>query len=143
MTAAASKKTGSLYKQFETDKDLETRGVVLNFSDGVSIRVARAGGSNDRYMRRMEVLTKPYRRQIESKTADNKVLEKIVLEVFCETVILGWDGVEDRNGNVLAFNKENAMMLFTDLPDLFAEVKSQATDEALFRLSLNEADAKN
>lgn len=136
-------KTGSLYKQFKTDEKLEKQGLTLNFGEGVSIRVARAGGSNDRYMKRMEALTKPYRRQIASETADNKVLEKVVLEVFCETVVLGWEGVTDENGNVLAFNKENAIKLFTDLPDLFAEVKEQASKSALFRLSLNEEDAKN
>lgn len=133
----------SLYKQFKTDAKLEKEGLTLDFGDGVTMLVARAGGSNDRYAKRMEVLSKPYRRQIESGTVDRKVLERVVIEVFAETVVLGWNGVTDEDGKPLEFNRINAIKVFTDLPDLFAEVQEQASKSALFRLSLNEQDAKN
>lgn len=133
----------SLYKQFKTDEQVEKQGLTLNFADGISIVIARAGGSNDRYFKRMEVLTKPYRRQIEAGTADRKVLQAVIIEVFAETVLLGWENVTDEEGKPLEFNKLNAIKVLTDLPDLFAEIQEQAGKSALFRLSLNEQDAKN
>ncbi len=52
----------SLYKQFGTDKNLETSGIVLQYGEGVEIRIARAGGSNKRYQKSMTQRSKPYRR---------------------------------------------------------------------------------
>lgn len=138
----------SLYAQFTTDKDLEKKGIVLEYglnSKGlpIGIRVARAGGSNAAYAKRMEAKAKPFRRQIQTETIDKKQLEKLVLEVFCETVILGWENVEDQAGNELTYSVENAVKLFTDLPDLFADVQEQAGKAALFRTEIREGAAGN
>ncbi len=138
----------SLYKQFKTDAGLERLGVVLQYGQNskglpIGIRIARAGGTNEQYAKRMEAAVKPYRRQLQNDTMDRKVLLGIVREVFCETVILGWENVEDKDGNALAFNKANAIKLFTDLPDLFDDVKEQSERSVLFREEVREVDAGN
>lgn len=138
----------SLYKQFKTDSNVERTGIVLQYgvnSQGkpIEIRVARAGGSNDAYVKRMEARAKPFRRQIQNETIERAVLLGLVREVFAETVVLGWEGVEDANGNALPFSRENAIKLFTDLPDLFDDVQEQAQRAALFRATMREEDAKN
>lgn len=138
----------SLYKSFKTDTSLEKDGILLEYGKNskgnpIAIRIARAGGANSQYTKRMEAKVKPYRRQIQNETIERALLEDIVKEVFAETVVLGWENVEDENGNDMSFSKENCIKLFTDLPDLFTDVQEQAQRSALFRQDVREADAKN
>jgi len=138
----------SLYKQFKTDTKLEKEGILLQYGTNskgqpICIRVARAGAGNDQYVKRMEAKVKPHRRLIQNETIERAVLLSIIREVFAETVVLGWEGVEDENGKPLSFSKDNAIKLFTDLPDLFEDIQEQAQKAALFRADIREADAKN
>ena len=138
----------SLYKQFATDKNVERDGVVLSYGKNsknkdINIRIARAGGANIRYAKLLEAAIKPYRRQLQNETMDNGVAEDITMRVYAQSVVLGWEGVEDENGNNMEFTVENCMKLFKDLPDLWADIQSQATRAALFRQDILEADAKN
>ena len=138
----------SLYKQFATDKNVERDGVVLSYGKNsknkdINIRIARAGGANIRYAKLLEAAIKPYRRQLQNETMDNGVAEDITMRVYAQSVVLGWEGVEDENGNDMEFTVENCMKLFKDLPDLWADIQSQATRAALFRQDILEADAKN
>lgn len=138
----------SLYKKFETDRSLEKQGITLDYgpnSKGVAIeiQIARAGGSNDAYLKRMEAKAKPHRRQIQHETIERAQLENIVKEVYAETIVLGWSGVEDRDGNDMPFSKDNCLKLFNDLPDLYADIQEQAQSSALFRMTVREGDAKN
>lgn len=151
----------SLYKQFRTDATVEREGLWLNYgpnddlpeigknADGTSIYpekrilIARAGGANDAFSKRLEAKGKPHRRQIQHETIDPKLLLTIVKEVYAETVVLGWENVTDENGVVMSFNKENCIKVFNDLPDLFIDLKEQAERSALFRVHVREEDAKN
>jgi len=123
----------SLYKQFKTDESFETRGVTLDYGDGVRIRIARAGGANKKYLRATEKLSRQYRNQIRMGTFSGETANKVMQEVFVETVILGWDGVADAAGNPLPFTKENCLKLFRDLPALWEDIQEQATSVAIFR----------
>lgn len=138
----------SLYKTFKTDKNLETAGVDLSYGENskgeeMLITIARAGGGNKAFQKAMAAKTRPLRRQIETDTASDQVLTKIVIEVYAETVVLDWKGIEDEHGNDLPFSKENVIKLFTDLPDFFADVRSQAQEISIFRADIMEAVAKN
>jgi len=138
----------SLYKQFQTNQKLEQEGVVLNYGENskgqqIEFRVARAGGSNKRYLERMEAKTKPLRRQIQTETVERGTLERVIREVFAETVVLGWSGVEDADGNSLPFNRANCIKLFNDMPDLFADIQEQAQKFVIFRQEILEEDSKN
>lgn len=138
----------SLYTQFTTDQTLEKEGILLEYgttAEGkpIRIRIARAGGSNVQYMRRMDVLVKPYRRQIQTETIDPKQVEKLIRQVYAETVVLGWENVQDRDGKVIAFSVDAALKLFEDLPDLFLDIQEQAQRAALFRTDVLEAEAGN
>ena len=148
----------SLYKQFKTDNTLEKDGILLEYGENskgkpICIRVARAGGSNNAYAKRMEARVKPYRRQIQTETMESALVERIVKEVYAETVVLGWEHVEfpvlDAQGNPtdkfeeLPYTTENCIRLFDDLPDLFLDIQEQSQRAALFRAEVREADAKN
>ena len=138
----------SLYKQFKTDQSIEKAGIILHYGSNskgqpIEFRVARAGGANDQYAKVMELKTKPHRRQIQNETIDLATLERILREVYAQTVVIGWSGVEDENGNDLPYTVENCIKLFADLPDLFKDIQEQTQKSALFRQELIEADSKN
>lgn len=138
----------SLYNQFGTDKKVEKEGVILqygNTADGkpIQIKICRAGGANVAYNKAMEAKTKPYRRQLQNGTLDIEVMTSILREVYADTVVIGWSNVEGADGKSMAFTRENVIKLFTDLPELFADVQEQATNLALFRAEINEQDVKN
>lgn len=127
---------------FKTDPTLETKGIVLNYGD-FKITVARAGGANKAYVKCLERKSRPYRRAIQAETMDNELATAMMREVYVESVVLGWEGVLDAKGKSLPFSKENALQLFTDLPDLFQDVMEQAGKAALFREEIRETEAKN
>lgn len=148
----------TLYKQFKTDDNVEKNGLLLQYGETaegkpVTIRIARAGGANTQFQKRLEALTRPHRRQLQTETLSPKVAESLVRRAYAETVVLGWENVEfpvlDAEGNptdaveALPFTVDNCMRLFTDLPDLFADLQEQASKAALFRQDLLEADAGN
>lgn len=145
----------SLYKNFKTDANVEKTGIILAYGpnkdlpavDGVypqiEIRVARAGGANEAYLKRLEARAKPLRRQIQMETVDRVALEDLVRDVYAETVVLGWDNVTDIDGKPMEFNKANCLKLFNALPDLFQDIQEQSQRAALFRASIREEDAKN
>lgn len=138
----------SLYKQFKTDNTLERNGIVLEYgnnADGnpISIRIARAGGANSQYTRLMEARVKPYRRQIQNETIEKTMVEKMLREVYAETIVLGWENVTDETGEELPFTVQNCIKLFEDLPDLFQDIQDQSQRAALFREEVLETDSKN
>jgi hypothetical protein len=133
----------STYGTFQTSTEFETSGITLDFGGAGKVKIARAGGANQRYKKRMQQLTKPHRRAIQLGTLDDKVFDDIVTEAYIDTIILGWEGITDRDGKDIAFNKQNAMKLFADLPDFFSLIVKSAENAALFRVDQLEGDAKN
>ena len=123
----------SIYEMFATDFKIETDGFIHRISDKISFRLARAGGANAKFSKAMEAKTRPYRRQIAEDTLDITIANKLLIEAFAETVILGWEGVATRSGKVVKFSVEAAVKLFTDLPDLFTELREAAAKQSNFR----------
>ena len=133
----------SIYDKFATDKKAEQEGITLDYGDGLKIKIARAGGSNVKYEKLVQARLKKYERQRQLDLLEIDTLRPILREVYAEAVVLGWEGVTDREGNPLPFNKANAVKLFEDLPDLFEDIVVQAQKAALFRQHILEAEAGN
>lgn len=138
----------SLYKQFETNESLEKEGVILNYGvnskgQNIDIRIARAGGHNTRFNKIAEQVLKPYRRQLANETADREITDRLMRIIYARAVILEWSGVEDKAGKPMEFTEANAIKLFTDLPDLFSDIREQADKQALFRKEALEEESKN
>ena len=71
-----------------------------------------------------------------------EVGEKVLREVFAETVVLGWNGVTGRDGEQIPYSRENVKKLFEDLPDLFADIRDACALSANFNRDQQEDDAK-
>lgn len=137
-----------LYRTFKTDGDLERAGIWLDYGKteddkDIRIKICRSGGSNDRFAKVLDAKFKPYRRALQMETLDNGVADKLLKEVFVETVILDWQNVQDENGQYLAFTPANVIKILTDLPELWRDLREQSGRTALFRQEVEEAAAKN
>jgi len=154
-TAAAVAIASALYANFATDPELEKNGIDLQYGvvqreiDGkmetvpVIITIARAGGANQRFDKVFEHKTKPYKRMIQTDSLDPEIGKQIMRETFAETVILGWQNVQNQAGEFLEFNRANVLAVLKDLPDLFVDIQQQANKAALFRAVVVEEDVKN
>lgn len=124
--------SNSLYKMFKTDEKNETGGIDLDYGAAGKIRIARAGGNNRKYRKLIDERLKPYRRQLRGGTMDDAVADRVIAEVYADSVIIGWEGVVDENGNALEYNRANVIKLLTDLPDLFKDIQEQAIEVSNF-----------
>lgn len=133
----------SLYKKFKTDSACETDGVWLDYGDDCRIKIARAGGSNKRFLKSAEKFRRRYKRQLELEILSNDVAQREAIKIYAESVVLDWEGVTDAEGNELNCNQENITKLFTDLPDLFIDVQQMALNASLFREEIDVEAAGN
>jgi hypothetical protein len=133
----------SIYDKFGTDKKAEQEGVILDYGDGLRIRIARAGGSNIRFEKTVQTKMRRFGLQAKHDLLDPDQMREVMREVMAETVVLGWEGVTDRDGNPLAFNRENCIQVFKDLPDLFEDVLEQSRKASLFKANILEDEAGN
>lgn len=138
----------SLARKFKTDQKCEIEGICLDYGDGQRIWVARAGGSNQAFQREAQKVFRKYRRQLVLNVLPDEVQQRIAREVYARTVVLRWEGVteEDCGGEgreEVPCTFENVCRLFENLPDLFADVQSQAQNAQFFLEQIREDDAKN
>lgn len=141
----------SIYEQFKTSPELEQKGILIDYGT-FRVRVARAGGSNKRFLKLLEAKIKPYRRALATETMDNDRGMELLREVYAEAVVISWEtkvgdefksGIEAPDGKLLPFSKENVLLTFNNLPDLFNDIKEQADKAALFREKIREEEGKN
>jgi len=143
----------SIYDLYATSKDAEVNGVVVTFGAAGKIRIARAGGANERFAAAFEKKTRGKRREIEAGTLPISEQRRLSVEAFAETVVLGWEGICERPtkdaegkeipGKTLEYSRANVIKLLTELPDLFDRLREEATSMANFQVQNLEADAGN
>lgn len=137
----------SMYQQFQTDKNRERDGIVVDYGT-FRVTVARAGGANKAFAKALDVATRPYQRVIAAEVMDNDKGREILIEVYAETIIKNWEikgedgkwskGIDGPDGKKIPYKTENVIKVLKDLPDLFLDIKSQAESLTLYRESLRE-----
>jgi hypothetical protein len=133
----------SIYEVFETSENMEREGIIVDYGEAGKFKIARAGGSNARFLKVSERLTAPYRSRIDRGDMEIDELQKLNREAFVDGILLGWENVVGKDGKDLAYNRDAALKLFTDLPDLCMDLQEQAQRAANFRLRELEKDSKN
>jgi len=104
---------------FKTKKHLETDGVWFKISADTSFCLRRFGGSNGQKVKMaMAKYHKPHARLIESDALPLEDVNKIMAQVVAHSCLVDWKGVVV-SGEELPCNPENAVKLFTALPELF------------------------
>jgi len=139
----STEKQTSIYDLFGMDDNMEKKGIWIDYGPAGSFLIARAGGSNQKFANILQAKPRPYKFQIDNELIDQKTGQRLMYEAFAEAVVLGWDGVCDREGNPIPFSEKNCVKLFEDLPDLFHDLREQASKLANFRQQSLEEAAKN
>lgn len=138
----------SLYNQYKLSNERITKGIQVTFEpndDGTvpTFIVGYMSTSNQRYNKSLERESKPYQRLIDLRKLPVEKDNEIMRRVFCSTILLGWENVQDANGKAIPFSFETAMQILADLPELFTQLKIEASTMVRFLESENEIDAKN
>lgn len=146
----------SLRKTFKTDRVAEVEGVeievAVNDHNGnpISIRIARMSSSNKRYTKELNKVTKPHMSAIQNDAFDNELARKMLQQVFVDTILLGWKNLpkseltgDDGDTEELEFNRENALALFNEMPDLYDDWEGRAQKAAAFREAEREVSSGN
>lgn len=145
-----------LHKQFKTDQNMERDGIIIDYGpnddlpkgeDGqhppMRFRIARAGGANQAFNKTLERLTRPHRRAIQSGNMSMELSDKLYRQAFIESILIGWDNITTADGQPLPYSPENADKLFTDLPDLYTDLREQSNNASLFREESLQEDLGN
>lgn len=118
MTDINTKPPISIFELYETDADAEENGKWFDeFGGKIKFKIRRYSSAASRKAR--EVIHRPLLRTY--KTFD-KIPEDLgdtaTVKHLAEAIVVGWEGIYDRQGNEMAYSKEAALDLFTKLPDL-------------------------
>ena len=140
-----------LRKMFETDKSVERDGIWLEYAPGVEIIIARAGGANKRFAKVMELLSKPYRRALQTNSVDESILLELFVKAYARAIALEWKGFtkdlithDDTDADILLdFNQENCEAVLREQPNLFIDIQKASDDISLFRTERLEGDSGN
>lgn len=142
----------SPFDKFSTSSTLEIGGVWLNFGD-FEIKCGRAGGANKRFAKVVEQYFEPHRQASAVGAMSEEDAAQGLANAYADAVIFGWrtkqpdgsyvDTIGGPDGEPMEFNKANVVKLLTLLPDLFATLRSYATNWQNYKRSLLEQDAKN
>lgn len=132
----------SAYAQFESDKDKEAQGSWVQIGT-MKFKIARAGGANEAFLKEVARRFKPLQAAINNDQLPAAMAQKIVVEVFADTIVLDWQDVAGRDGQELPYSKENCVVLLTDLPNLFAELQRESQNASNFSREQLEAAAGN
>lgn len=138
----------SLFKQYKTDKKTEVDGIWVDFpknEDGTvpQFLVARVGPSNPKYVAAYERNSKPYRSQIRKEMLSEELSAKVLYTSFAEGCIRDWRNVQDAEGKPLPCTRENAIWLFNQLPELYNDLYTVASNYSTYAQATLEDDAKN
>ncbi len=141
----------SVFKLFATSKELEKKGVWLDYGD-VKFLVARAGGANHGYAELLKAKIRPIRHQVERDLLSAEENDRINAELFAEAIIKdvkvkvddNWQqGVPSADGPVLPYTKANVVKLLLELPDMFRDIRQCAADANKYLIDQEAADEKN
>lgn len=102
----------SIYDLYETDTSLEEEGVWVEIGGGVNVKVAALGNKN--HQKAMEKMFAPYKAQRRNGSLDAEIEEDIHTKAIAKAVLVDWEGVTDREGDILPYNFENAYKILAD-----------------------------
>lgn len=115
--------------KFKTNKNLEKEGVWFKVVDTeVSFLVRRFGGANEAEIKRVHAkYFAPKSRQIQANQLSDEEATELLIKSFVEVSLVDWKGVEI-DGVEAEFDKEKAVEIFKEYPELFQTVFEYAKD---------------
>ncbi len=117
---------------FKSDAKQEKEGVWFEAADGVRFLVKRFGGMNSPEIKKaLAKYHAPYAKLIARNLLPEDKERKIYTKIFVDACLLNWEGVEI-NGELKEYNRESAIELFAELPELMEMLIEYAQDVVNF-----------
>ena len=109
----------------------------------ISFRIARAGGRNKAFATALQAAMKPHEMAAQRGNVDDKIAEEILVKCIAKYIVLDWDNVVDRYGEVVEYSPEAAFELLIALPDLRDMIWKEAQEVSNFQTAEAEETAKD
>lgn len=154
----ATKKQTTKKQQFSvfdirtTDEAKEQEGIWVDYGP-FAFKIRRMGPGNTEFTKMTDQKLRPYQAAIRNNAMDEKIARKILVDVFCRTVLVGWrkteDGVitegilPDGAGKDIPFSVENAIEVFTKAKGALDDLLTKAAELENFKADEVEETAKN
>lgn len=148
----------NMWNAFGMDAKKEIEGVQVEFFGSFRVTIARAGGRNEAFGKAYEIRARPIRKALEIPGAVTKrQREDLVQNVYLDAVIKKFEmNVSDdetapewkqvvvwEDGTTADATRENLLVLFNKLPDLFEQIVKEATDLTSYRKEQLQDEAGN
>lgn len=119
MSELESAVTGAnIFDAFETDVDAEENGKwfedIIGDGSGLNLKIRHM--SSQAATKNLQRLMQANRKHMIKGKLPAEVDKRVLIEHLSEVILLDWAGVLDREGNAIAFSKENAFAVMTKLP---------------------------
>jgi len=122
----------NLDRHFKTSPDLEKNGVWFEIDDKTAFLIKPLNRGNPNVKAAFAKEYKPYARQIELGTLDDKIQRQIEVKIFIRACLVDWRGVEI-DGKEVKLDSDTAELLFMELPDLFSTLWTHCQDFKNYR----------
>lgn len=107
------------------DENKQEEGVWKEYGGG---RFLIAYARNDKFVKTLNRLRRPYQKQVDKGTLDTKIADGIYCEAMATGILLDWEDVYDDTGKEVAYSKEvakGALMNDTDFREFVSEVSTE------------------
>jgi len=130
-------------KSIKTDSKKSAEGIWFDYEMGIRLRIARMGNKDfEEFVRsKQKTNIKGFR----AKKITEEQAEAITQEAVARHVLVGWENIEDDDGNPIPYSHEVALEFLNDpdLSDLRQFVLIQASDSESYRLEAIEEAEEN
>ena len=120
-------------------KKINDEGVWKDYS-GARLKIGRAGSVE--FLKAQEALERPYRKKIDRGTLSATVKRDINIRALARAILLDWDGVQDGEGNQVAYVEDIGVEALLNDPDLLEFIMDIAMDNANFAVEQEQSIVK-
>lgn len=95
-----------------SDLEKEVKGIRVHYEMGIYVIVARSG--NPKYREKLAELLDPHREAISDGSAPPDLYDNLLKQARSECILLGWENIDDDEGNPIPYSAANALAIFMD-----------------------------
>lgn len=129
---------------YERHDDIEAEtGIEVQFPNGISFKILRAGGANRKYQRALiKHMTPAIRRKIDSSRLSPEEEETLWRSIYVDSIIIDMKGAKS-GGKEVPYSAKNVDALLKAAPDMLEELRNVADKLSSFRAQEIAEEAEN